>query len=78
MRLATASLPKLGVEPDDFRIVRAENLLSGVDASPVRWRVVFKARALLPEREGKISKGGEIFVEVNTATGETQRGRGGD
>jgi hypothetical protein len=78
MRLATASLPELGVEPDDFRIVRAENLLSGVAASPARWRVVLKSRATLPEGEGKIGKGGEIFVEVNTKTGETRRGRGGD
>ena len=78
MRLATAGLPDLGVEPGGFRVVRVENLLSGADASPVRWRVVFKARELLPEGEGKIGKGGEVFVEVNTATGETRRGRGGD
>ena len=78
IRLATASLPDLGVEPGDFRVVRAENLLSGADASPARWLVVFKARELIPEGEGKIGKGGEIFVEVDTATGETRRARGGD
>ena len=79
MRLATAALAGLRQRPDDLRIVLVENLLSGSDASPARWRVRFKARKLLPARgEGKIAKGGELVVEVNIATGEAYQKRGGD
>jgi hypothetical protein len=79
MRLASAALPEIGKRPEDFRVVRTENLLAGADASPVRWRVVFKSRALLPDgREGKIGKGGEVFVEIDTGTGEAHQARGGD
>jgi hypothetical protein len=79
MRLATKALAGIGRRPGDFRIVLVENLLSGAGASPARWRVRFKARDLLPAAgEGKIGKGGELVVEVNTATGEAHQGRGGD
>ena len=75
LRLAAAALPGLGKDPGAFRVVRAENLLA---ASPARWHVVFKARELIPDGEGKIGKGGEVFVEVDTATGEAREARGGD
>jgi hypothetical protein len=79
MRLAAAALTDLGKRPDDFRVVQVQNLLSGADASPVRWRVAFKARHLVPEGpSGKIGKGGELFVEVDTLTGEAHQARGGD
>lgn len=79
MRLATGALDKLGGRAEDFRIVLMENLLSGADASPARWRVRFKARELLPTGgEGKIGKGGELVVEVDTVTGEAHQARGGD
>jgi hypothetical protein len=77
--MASATLPRLGKDPEDFRVVRTENLLASADASPARWRVVFKAREILPVgSNGKIGKGGEIVIEVDTATGETYQARGGD
>jgi len=78
MGLAAAALDGLGRRPEDLRIVLVENLLTGVDASPARWRVIFKARHLLPAHEGKIGKGGELVIEVDTATGESHQARGGD
>jgi hypothetical protein len=78
MRLAAGALDGLGRHPEDLRIVLVENVLSGADASPARWRVRFKARELLPAGEGKIGKGGELVIEVDTATGEARQGRGGD
>ena len=78
MSLAAAVIEGPGRRPEDLRIVLVENLLSGPDASPARWRVTFKARHLLPAGEGKIGKGGEVVIEVDTATGEAHQGRGGD
>lgn len=78
MSLAGAALGGLGWRPEDLRIVLVENLLSGPDASPARWRVTFKDRHLIPASAGKIGKGGELVIEVDTATGEAHQGRGGD
>ena len=78
MSLAAAVLEGLGRRPEDLRIVLVENVLSGPDASPARWRVTFKARSLLPAGEGKIGKGGELVIEVDTTTGQARHGRGGD
>jgi uncharacterized protein (TIGR02996 family) len=47
--LAVAELGALGKAPDQYRVVHVENLLQGPRASPVRWRVGFKLRALIPD-----------------------------
>ncbi|HEY5784202.1 MAG TPA: hypothetical protein VIT65_05460 [Microlunatus sp.] len=78
MSLAADVLDGLGRRPEDLRIVLVENLLSGPDASPARWRVTLKARDLLPAGQGKIGKGGELVIEVDLTTGDAHQGRGGD
>jgi hypothetical protein len=60
-------------------VILVENILSGQNASPVRWRVGFKRRALIPaDADGLIGKGGEVFVEVDTSTKAVLRSKGGD
>jgi hypothetical protein len=77
--LATAHLPSLSLAPDEYRVILVENILSGEHASPVRWRVGFKRRALFPAQpDGKIGKGGEVFVEVDTSTKQVLRTKGGE
>jgi hypothetical protein len=79
MRLAVAALPDLGKRPEDYRLVSVQNLLSGRDASPSRWRIGFKTRSLIPSgTAGKIGKGGEFFVEVDTESAKVTPARGGD
>ncbi|HEX4418373.1 MAG TPA: hypothetical protein VH165_10765 [Kofleriaceae bacterium] len=77
--LAIAYLPSLSISADEYRVVFVENVLSGEGASATRWRIGFKRRALVPEQPGgRIGKGGEVFVDVDTATRQAQRGKGGD
>jgi len=77
--LATGFLPSLSLSPDEYRVILVENILSGERASPVRWRVGFKRRALFPAQpDGLIGKGGEVFVEVDTSTRQSVRAKGGD
>jgi hypothetical protein len=75
--LATAFLPTLSLAPDEYRVILVENILSGEKASAVRWRIGFKRRALF-QPDGLIGKGGEVFVEVDTSTRQSQRAKGGD
>ena len=77
--LAIDFLPAMSIAPDEYRIFFVENVLSGEGASPTRWRIGFKRRALVPEQPGgRIGKGGEVYVEVDAATRQAQRGKGGD
>jgi hypothetical protein len=77
--LAAAFLPSLSLAPDEYRVILVENILSGEKASPVHWRVGFKRRALFPQQaNGLIGKGGEVFVEVDTATKAVLRTKGGE
>lgn len=77
--LASAFLPKLSLAPDEYRVIFVENILSGEKASPVRWRVGFKRRALFPsESDGLIGKGGEVFVEVDVSTNTVLQSTGGE
>jgi hypothetical protein len=77
--LAIAFLPSMSISADEYRVFLAENLLSGEGASATRWRIGFKRRALVPEQPGgRIGKGGEAYVEVDTSTRRAQRGKGGD
>jgi hypothetical protein len=77
--LAAAYIPKLSLAPDEYRVIFVENILSGAKASPVRWRVGFKRRALFPaEADGLIGKGGEIFVEVDVSTNTVLDSTGGE
>jgi hypothetical protein len=77
MRLAATALPDLGVTAADVRVSHAENVLSGPGAAPGRWRIIYKRRELLRD-DGMIGKGGEYFVDVDTAAGTARPGRGGD
>lgn len=77
--LAAAFLPKLSLVPDEYRVIFVENILSGEKASPVRWRVGFKRRALFPSTpDGLIGKGGDVFVEVDVATNSVLQSTGGE
>jgi hypothetical protein len=76
--LAIDFLPTMSIAPDEYRVFLVENVLSGDGASPTRWRIGFKRRSLVPDQPGgRIGKGGEVYVEVDTATRQAQRGRGG-
>jgi hypothetical protein len=77
--LAIGFLPTMSIVPDDYRVCFVENVLSGDGASPTRWRIGFKRRALVPDQAGgRIGKGGEVFVDVDMSTRQAQRGKGGD
>jgi hypothetical protein len=77
--LAIGYLPSLSISPGEYRVFLVENVLSGEGASVTRWRIGFKRRALVPDRPGgRIGKGGEVYVEVDTSTRQAQRGKGGD
>jgi len=77
--LAAAYLPTLSLAPDEYRVIFAENILSGEKASPVRWRVGFKRRALFPsDADGLIGKGGEVFIEVDVSTNTVLQSKGGE
>ena len=79
LSLAIAYLPSLSISPGEYRVFFVENVLSGEGASATRWRVGFKRRALVPDQPGgRIGKGGEVYVEVDTSTRHAQRGKGGD
>jgi hypothetical protein len=76
--LAVGYLPAVAKSADDYRLVSIENILVGEDASPARWRIGFKLRSLIPDRDdGKIGKGGDLFVEVNTTTRQVITAKGG-
>jgi hypothetical protein len=76
--LAVAYLPTVVPSADDYRLVSVVNILVGEDASPARWLVGFKLRSLIPDRDdGKIGKGGDLFVEVNTTTRQVVTARWG-
>jgi hypothetical protein len=76
--LALGHLPTLVKAADDYRLVSAVNILTGEDASQARWLVGFKLRSLIPASDdGKIGKGGDLFVEVNTTTRQVVTARGG-
>jgi len=77
--LAIGFLPTISILPDEYRVFFIENILSGEGASATRWRIGFKRRALVPDQVGgRIGKGGEVYVEVDTSTRQAQRGKGGD
>lgn len=78
MALATDFLATLSLAAADYRVFEVRNVLSGEGASPTRWRIGFKRRALVPEKPDQfIGKGGEVYVEVDTATRQAQASRGG-
>ena len=76
--LALAYLPTIVKSADEYRLVSVYNILLGEDASPARWLVGFKLRSLIPASDdGKIGKGGDLFVEVNTTTRQAMTAKGG-
>ncbi|HEY0483240.1 MAG TPA: hypothetical protein VGD37_37215 [Kofleriaceae bacterium] len=76
--LAVAYLPTVVKSADDYRLISVTNILVGEDASPARWLVGFKLRSLIPTGdEGKIGKGGDLFIEVNTTTRHSMTVKGG-
>lgn len=65
--LATQVLAQAGVAAEAYRVIALENRLQGADASAVLWRVTFKLAEVIPTgRSGKVGKGGEEVVEVDT------------
>jgi hypothetical protein len=76
--LALTYLPTAVASADDYRVVSVTNILVGEDASPARWLVGFKLRSLIPTKDdGKIGKGGDLFIEVNTTTRQAVTAKGG-
>lgn len=76
--LALAYLPTVVKSPDDYRLISVHNILTGEDASPARWLVGFKLRSLIPASDdGKIGKGGDLYIEVNTTTRQAVIAKGG-
>jgi len=76
--LAVAELRALGKPPDRYRVVFVENMLQGPRASPVRWRIGFKLRELIPVGPNEeIGKGGDFFIEVDLATRKAESAKGG-
>lgn len=76
--LALAYLPTVVKSADEYRLISVSNILVGEDASPARWLVGFKLRSLIPAGDdGKIGKGGDLFVEVNTTTRQAVTAKGG-
>jgi len=72
-RLAMEVFAGAGHDPGLFRIITIDNQLKGKDASSVMWQVTFKLAEVIPAgRSGKIGKGGEYVVEVDT---EARSGR---
>ena len=66
--LAENSLRTTGVRPEEYALVRAENVLAGTSRCPGPrcWTLVFKRRDLIPtQMPAELTAGGEIFVEVN-------------
>jgi hypothetical protein len=78
LALALAYLSTVVKSADEYRLVSVQNILVCEDASPARWLVGFKLRSLIPATDdGKIGKGGDLFVEVNTTTRQAVTAKGG-
>ena len=76
--LANDFLASSDKDPALYRLVVAENMLAGADASQTRWRLGFKLRELLPDGpSGKIGKGGDFYLHVDLATGTVTWAKGG-
>jgi hypothetical protein len=76
--LAIAYLPTLSKDARKYRVILVENVLSGERASALRWRVGFKLREILPERDDEeIGKGGDFYVEVHLGTRTVTPVKGG-
>ena len=76
--LAVAEFGALGKVPEQYRVVYVENMLQGPQASPVRWRIGFKLRELIPAQANEeIGKGGDFFVEVDLSTRKVEPAKGG-
>lgn len=55
------------MQAEAFRVIAIGNLPKGRDASAVTWRMTFKLAEAIPVgRSGKVGKGGEHVVEVDT------------
>jgi len=67
--LAEAMLPSVGKNPQDYKLIEAENLRdrAGAYRGPQFWYLTFKARELIPSTPAEIGFGGEVFVEVDLA-----------
>lgn len=68
--IAESSLRAASVQPDEYVLIRAENILAGTSRCPGPrcWAFVFKRRDLIPtEMPAELTAGGEVFVEVDLA-----------
>ena len=77
LRLASDFLASSNMDATSYRLVFAENQLSGADASSARWRLGFKLSELIPPPGGKIGKGGDFYLNVDVGAGEVSRAKGG-
>ena len=74
MSLAQPAYEKARQGSGDYKLIGMERLWT---ADAILWRATWKPEHLLPdEPDGLIGAGGEIFVTVNLATGETKHGYG--
>jgi len=71
--LAEKLFPDIGLEVEDYKLVRAENFgIPGGDyLGPKYWYLTFKLRTHIPDTaEGPLTAGGEIFIEVDLDGGK--------
>jgi hypothetical protein len=72
--LGSRFLTRSKVDPTEYQVVRAENLVGHpVYSGPWVWRLTYKLRRLIPRSvEEEIGAGGELLVEVDLATGDAR------
>ena len=74
MPLAQAAYEEAEKGPGPYRLIGMEQFLT---SEAILWRATWKPESLLPDGPNEfVGAGGEIFVSVNLATGETKLGYG--
>lgn len=75
IELAERSIGQAGASIDDYRLVRAQQLLGGSEhcPGPRCWLLTFKLARLIPTAESpRIGAGGELFFTVDLDRGEAK------
>lgn len=70
IRLGIEFLAGNEIEPALYKLIAAENLITGGRfIGPHAWRLTFKLRRLIPDSaDVEIGAGGEVFIEVDMIT----------
>ena len=80
IELGLRALTAENLDGGPYKLVQVENLLKGAvpKSDPNVWRLTFKAQRLIPSTaDAIIGAGGEIYFEVNLASGQAYlTGRG--